>query len=584
MFNISNVIFPTPSICMEEELYFRAPPTVWYDYDKKRLKFNKTDRIAFDTYFNSFSIGKWKSLTDIEDLHLYVKLKGEALLKIYHIDEHHIVHLKNIILAKEKEVSIKIDSKISNGLVYFELVGQSECELIEASWRTTTKPKREIKLGLSITTFNREDAVKSSSKRIVDFLHQTDIDAHLVVVDNGKNVKLEEDEKLTLIPNENLGGSGGFARGLYYLKEERDDFTHAIFMDDDAFCETESIYRAYRFLEYAKDEKTAIAGSMLFGANPAIQWENGAKFDKHCIPQKCNFNLKDRGLLVENEKNHDFDYGGWWFFAFPVKDAQYPYPFFVRGDDVNFGLQKQFMQITLNGIATWGDDFFYKESPLTQYLDTRSHLLHHLQVSHLDHSYLTTMKVLWRFIARYSFMLKYASAQAQLEAVRDLLKGPSFFEENISMSEVFKKLRPLMSEEKLQPISLTEKAKYKVAPSLPQIHFFMRVVKLLTLNGHLLPQFLFSKDHYLISKTDHRFGAFFMKKELLIYHEPTGEGFVLKHDKKRFFSIIKEAIKLSWEIFKNRDRLINEYNSRYDYLTSKEYWQKQFFKDNENRV
>jgi GT2 family glycosyltransferase len=569
---------------MEEELYFRAPPTVWYDYDEKRLKFNKTDRIAFDTYFNSFSIGKWKKLTDIEDLYLYLKLKGEALLKIYHIDEHHIVHLKHITPVKEKEILTKIDSKISNGLVYFELVGQSQCELIEASWRTTTKPKREIKLGLSITTFNREDAVKSSSKRIVDFLHQTDIDAHLVVVDNGKNVELEKDEKLTLIPNENLGGSGGFARGLYYLKEERDDFSHAIFMDDDAFCETESIYRAYRFLEYAKDKKTAIAGSMLMGDNPAIQWENGAKFNRHCIPQKSYFNLRDRIHVVENEKIHDFDYGGWWFFAFPIKDAQYPYPFFVRGDDVNFGLQKQFMQTTLNGVATWGDDFSYKESPFTLYLDTRQHLLQHIQVKSLNKSSLTLIYIFLSLSVKYASIYRYASAQAQLEAVRDVLKGPSFFEENISMSEVFKKLRPLMNEEKLQPISLTEKRKYKLAPSLPQIHFFMRMVKLLTLNGHLLPQFLFSKDHYLISKTDHRFGAFFMKKELLIYYEPTGEGFVLKHDKKRFFSIIKDATKLSWEIFKNRDRLINEYNSRYDYLTSKEYWQKQFFKDNENRV
>ena len=40
-------------------------------------------------------------------------------------------------------------------------------------------------------------------------------------------------------------------------------------------------------------------------------------------------------MLAWNERELTADYGGWWFFAFPLEaTAAYPYPYFVRGDDV----------------------------------------------------------------------------------------------------------------------------------------------------------------------------------------------------------------------------------------------------------
>ena len=39
--------------------------------------------------------------------------------------------------------------------------------------------------------------------------------------------------------------------------------SHALFMDDDASCEAESIARTYALLQYSRDSKTAVAGSLL---------------------------------------------------------------------------------------------------------------------------------------------------------------------------------------------------------------------------------------------------------------------------------------------------------------------------------
>ena len=82
----------------------------------------------------------------------------------------------------------------------------------------------------------------------------------LNVVDNSQN--LPEIDGVNIIPNENLGGSGGFTRGLMHLKENG-SYTHCLFMDDDASCEVEGIKRTISFLEHALDHKTALAGAML---------------------------------------------------------------------------------------------------------------------------------------------------------------------------------------------------------------------------------------------------------------------------------------------------------------------------------
>jgi hypothetical protein len=327
--------------------------------------------------------------------------------------------------------------------------------------------------------------------------------------------------------------------GLYYYKEEEKGYTHVLFMDDDASCETEAIYRSYRFLNFAKMDDLAIVGSMLLGNRPNIQWESGADFNEVCRPKKSGFNLHDRWFVVENENGEFFDYGGWWFFLFPIKDAEYPFPFFVRGDDVNFGLQRQFTQITLNGIATWGDDFGYKESPFTYYLDARAHLLHHLQVSTLSHSYIVLLRTFWRLFLKYGLTYRYASAKSQIEALKDVLKGPKFWEENIDMREIFPKILPLAQEEKLSQVddglNMMRFDSYE-SFHLPQKHLLYRVLKVFTLNGHLVPIIFFKKRGMIIDKTDHRFGMFFLRKEIYVYHKESNEGFILYHDKRRFFS------------------------------------------------
>ncbi len=582
MSSLANVIYPD-SLCLDEMLYFRAFGNSWYSYDDRVLYLKADSRINFDTYFNSFSVGKWRYYTDIGSLFLQLKIKGHVLLYIYHMSSAHIqktVSIHEIKQEESEEVLIQIPGAIKDGIVHFAIKAIEDSEVESISWKTDKTSSNRVKLGISITTFKREEAVVKSSQRIREFLEDADIDAHLLVVDNGKSVKnIQSDDRVTYIENENLGGSGGFARGLYHLKNEG-GFTHALFMDDDASCENESVYRTYCFLSYAKDPKLAIAGSMLFGHDPHIQWESGANFNEHCRPQKSYFNMHDLHHICDNEDNQRFDYGGWWFFAFPIEDSKYPFPFFVRGDDVNFGLQKRFSQTTLNGIATWGDDFSYKESPMTLYLDTRAHMMNHFQVKYLSCSYMTLIKIFWKPFLKYLLIYRYASSHAVLDGVKDALKGPKFWEENIGMKEIFPKLAPLVAEERLQKEHFLENSE-KFVPlqeePLSQRHLLMKSLKALTLNGHLVPPMFFKRNGVSVDKRDHRFGVYFLRREVFVVNPAEQEGVVLRHDKKRFFTLLKEGVMLSIALLKKRKALENSYRDAYDYLTSQAYWEKQFF-------
>ena len=88
-----------------------------------------------------------------------------------------------------------------------------------------------MKLGIVITHFNRQQFVLPAVERLVsDFLQTEEYKDKiaLFIVDNSQN--LPKIDGVTIISNENLGGAGGFTRGLINL-QETEGYTHCLFMD-----------------------------------------------------------------------------------------------------------------------------------------------------------------------------------------------------------------------------------------------------------------------------------------------------------------------------------------------------------------
>ncbi|GAL12846.1 hypothetical protein JCM19233_3840 [Vibrio astriarenae] len=323
-------------------------------------------------------------------------------------------------------------------MIYFKVIAQEESELWGGEFVTTTEKVRDVKLGIVITHFNRKPYVIPAIKRIKKQLLSDPEFAEkveLFVIDNSQNLTNEETIGAKVIPNLNLGGSGGFTRGLKTL-HDNGDYTHCLFMDDDASCEIESIKRAISFLELSEIDNQAVSGGLLRELEPWRLIEKGAKFNSMARPLNHNFDMREvNDLLLAGNCQERPDYGAWWFFMFPISEVEhYPFPFFVRGDDIQFSLRNNFDIATFNGVACFGDDFGLKSSPMTRYLDTRHTLVQNIAIEGKSLKEQVSNFLKFYKIALLSY--NYDSARAATYALNDFIEGHRFWVDNIDMSEI----------------------------------------------------------------------------------------------------------------------------------------------------
>lgn len=580
--NIQRGVYPNLSLCTETELYFRLDRAL-IDFNKSRIFINKMGRVDTDTYFNSISVGKWKRHTQVNDLSLNLTFKGKIKL-LWQLDRLHYsskVLGENYLISDDfKTVNIPLEfwNSLEDGILFFSIVALDDSEVSTFSYSTISPISQSVKLGIVVTHFNRQQFVLPAVERLKSDLLQNEEykdKIALFIVDNSRN--LPEIDGVTIIPNENLGGAGGFTRGLINL-QETEGYTHCLFMDDDASCEVESIKRTLSFLEYSSLSSQCVAGAMLREAEAFRQHENGAKFDGLCRPNKCGLDLREIHDLLVNEEEEHIDYGGWWFFAFPIKDIKnYAFPYFVRGDDIGFGLKHKFNTITLNGISTWQEDFSLKNGPLPYYLDARNHIMQHLQ-GLIPQGFKGIARTTARMCLKNLLTYNYETALAVIYAMEDVLKGSDFWRNNVDMSTKRKEILSLVINEKPRDITVDEISFARTGN--PNESKILRLIRWSTLNGHLLPKVLFKKGYVWQNKG---FGGnlreIYRYSKVLYIHRPTRKGFMLEHSKVKFFLYLFRYTKALFKLYVRYGVLSKDSKSSYDELTSKEFWKKQFKRD-----
>jgi hypothetical protein len=442
-----------------------------------------------------------------------------------------------------------------------------------AAFETAQVPRNDVRLGLVITHFNRQAQVMPAIRRIqAQLLDRPELSGRvtLTVVDNSRNLRLDPHPAVEHIPNRNLGGTGGFVRGLLSLIDHG-THTHALFMDDDASCETESIARSLALLGHARDQRLSIAGALLREIAPWEMLEKGARFDGKVVPLNSGLDVRHVPDLLHAERNLSRpDYGAWWFFAFPIAEVrQFPFPFFVRGDDVMFGLGNRFEITTLNGIACLGEDFSAKHGPLTAYLDARYHLVH----AFVDRRG-SASGVFWvgsRLFVKALTSYQYASARAVTLAMRHVLRGPAFFRDNLDMQAVRTEIASFQPSEKMGPIdraALDVKGARRRKESKPR-----RLLRVLTLQGFLLPNWLLLDRTTAQVKGFHgAASAVFRYRRVLYEHLQTGTGFVATYDRARFFAELKGFLQAWWPLFRNLPTLRRDYARGVAEMATLRFW------------
>eukprot|EP00828_Plagiopyla_frontata_P023437 TRINITY_DN30045_c0_g1_i1.p1 TRINITY_DN30045_c0_g1~~TRINITY_DN30045_c0_g1_i1.p1 ORF type:complete len:133 (-),score=18.17 TRINITY_DN30045_c0_g1_i1:49-447(-) len=117
--NLQTILFPKVGICTEEKMYFRKNKTgrnVYYQPEKSVIEFARRTEISFDTYFNSFSIEKWKKYTKLDKLNLKLDLQGEFRVTLASKEKVHEKIIEKVIAqyhfetSERKEFTVEFES------------------------------------------------------------------------------------------------------------------------------------------------------------------------------------------------------------------------------------------------------------------------------------------------------------------------------------------------------------------------------------------------------------------------------------------------------------------------------------------
>lgn len=579
---LQRIIFPETGICTEQELYFQVEGAVGYASSGESLFLGIGGYVTFDTYFNLFSLGKWTANGDIGRLHLEISLQGKTEVSVVHVrtDGSQDVILSEIVdHIDPATVSYDLSrhhDRGADGVLYFRLRAMEPTIFLGGRFWCDREINPDFSLAVSITTFRREAEVQNTAERFERFLstYQFADRVQVLVIDNGQSAEIENSEKITKIDNVNFGGSGGFARGLIEARER--GMTHCLFMDDDASFHMENIRRTIAFLGLSKHENAVVAGAMIGNARKWELWENGATFNRVNHPQHIKLDLREPENILQLEREsasetRDDFYGGWWYFAFPLAHAEHlPFPYFVRGDDVSFSLANDFQFNLLNGIVSFQDEFSAKQSPTTLYLDLRSQLMHHLVFPAIELSRVGIALVALRFILRTLVRFHYESAEAQLMALKDLLKGPQTYGDSPDAAKRREQVKQLTDQEKWRPI---EGYRPKPDDYTKPPNRLAHLIWVFTLNGHLLPLFkLVARRGVVPMEMREALIPVWGRKELTYLNWPRDQYYTVRHSKIKFYGyLFRLALPMAQLVFRHNS-LKKTYREAYPELTSTGYW------------
>ena len=577
---LQSSVFPEKHHRDISALYFLSDNVSGCYPDTDSIKVLKNKEICFDTFYNSFDLYKWSKYTTVKQLGFKIDVAGRGIASIYlKVDGVLTTIFQNEIDGPFTIENLQI-SEWSVGRLYFQWSAIDDSEIRNFAFTTSGEVADFGKLAIVITTYNRQAALLSTLSRFEraffsDSIYQSKFNVY--VVDNGCNLDLEPRPNVTYIKNKNMGGAGGFTRGLFEVKNTNNE-TYCIFMDDDASCEIDSIKRAYWFMCFSTSEKQMIAGSMLYEDKPKVVYEAGALYPYkqiRMLPLKNGIDVSTPGGLdLFNQEDNRATYAAWWFCAFKVSAAKYyAFPFFVRGDDILFGVMHGYPIITLNGVASWQMNFNQKYSALVEYLSVRGLLV----PSFVYPSAKKRRQIAFWVLAKVlllCFSYRYSSAQAVIEAYLDVLQGADFWQNDPDAVIARNRINELSKDERPKdvPFGKIVRTTNRHGPESK----WMKIIRLVLLNGHLIPGFIIKGNIVRIPNTEiHPTKQVFLNTE--VYYETTeGHFIVLKQDKLRCTKLIFKTL---WAISKGffvYNAVAREYGKKISYFTSEKFWKKYF--------
>lgn len=437
-------IFTGPSARINDELYAVVKGRA--QRERLSIRLEKGATAHTNTYFGRFAASYWQRWTTVTEVTVTLALDvtAAARLRLVASDiagHRRIVDSAEVGASGVVTLGTALDQYVDGGALWveFDAVG-GPLGVEELTW-TAVAPERVRPVAIAICTFNRAaDCAETVAALASDPAVLAAIDA-VYVVDQGTDLVENRPryrevvpvfgEKLRYLRQPNLGGAGGFTRGLYEVSAVN-EHADVILMDDDILCEPETVLRLNAFANLTV-EPTLVGAQMLFLLNPDYLNVGAEEVHLHRLQhgQKVPKALRNTSMLKKNqERRVDAGYNAWWTCLIPaevVAKIGLPLPIFFQWDDVEYGVRARehgFVTVTLPNAAVWHADFYWKDyDDWARYFSTRNSLivcsLHH----DLDGKAIT--KQLFRNIAEQLVAMQYGLVHTTLQGIEDFLRGPS---------------------------------------------------------------------------------------------------------------------------------------------------------------
>ncbi|WP_430645960.1 glycosyltransferase [Agromyces sp. GXS1127] len=466
---IQNVVFPADRDPDVLALY--ADPETWTTLDgepvqvtshghiddvqsRHSIRIRAGARVSFASYFNAFPASYWQHSTVLKTVRLRLEVRGEATVLVYRSNPRGIAQR---VAWKRSEgtdstvldFELPLERFADGGWYWFDIVAGDDGAVLERGSWSADLPDSGTPGGLTlgITTFNKPDyCVRTLETLAADpellaelsMIFLTDQGTRLVQDQPGfDEVAARLGDKLTVLRQPNLGGSGGFSRAMAESLEV-EGAGYVMLLDDDVSVESESILRALRFARATS--RPTIVGGHMFDLN--------SRTVLHGFAEKVDQSAFFWGPSTPEQERHDFaqanlrqspwmharmdaDYNGWWMCLIPlevVRRIGLSLPVFIKWDDAEYGLRAKaagIPTVSLPGAALWHISWIDKDDSIDwqAYFHARNRM-----VAALIHSTVPKggrlLRSSRRIDLKHLLSMQYYAVTLRHRALADVLDGP----------------------------------------------------------------------------------------------------------------------------------------------------------------
>lgn len=422
------------------------------------LTLNDRGHMSGCTFFNAFPASYWRRWTAVKTVRFTASIVGNAKISVFRSTGRGLIYpvAERVVQTEDSAVSVCVDvpmvGLMDGGYFWFDAESlDGPVTVTDAAWavpRSARTAEHDTSMSIAITTFNRAAycmnqlraiAGSSALRKRLDTVYCTDQGSDLVCEQEGfTEISADLGQQLTYIQQANLGGSGGFSRGMYETVKAGDsDFV--LLLDDDAVSEPESILRSIQFSDYTI-RPVLVGGGMFHLDNRTMLYTQGERINPQRMwmyPSKSmgynhDFSVEPLRDSPDRHQRIDEDFNGWWMCLIPVavmRKIGLSLPVFIKFDDIEYGLRAGkagFPTVCLPGVAVWHQAWHDKDPARSweEYFTERNRWIAAL-LTYPDTPPRMLLETLYGD-ASLGLRFVYSAMALHHMALKDIMRGPQY--------------------------------------------------------------------------------------------------------------------------------------------------------------